>query len=163
MNDLGSLAADIITYDFPDDTGKYNTGYVSGWLETNLGELNGLLHEEFTINSTGAIEYLSGSGLAPVEKVIFKTLYEMHYYSKASRDALRGFVYSDSVDWLTLKEGDTTIQRQNKNSVSKTFNELGSQAERRLNDLIYQYNYQKSSPLQVAGVDGTTNLSGVLS
>ena len=47
MNDLGSLASGIVTYDFPNDTGSYNIGFVSGWLETNIGELNGLLHEDF--------------------------------------------------------------------------------------------------------------------
>jgi hypothetical protein len=58
MNDFGQLASEIITYDFPNDTGTYGTGYVSGWLEVNLGELNGLTHEEFSGNATGAIEYV---------------------------------------------------------------------------------------------------------
>ena len=161
MNDLGQLAANIVNYNFPNDTGSYNTGYVSGWHETNIGELNGLCHEEFTINDTGAIEIASGSGLMPVEKRIFSTLYELHYYQKSSRESLRSFTYTDSVDWVTIKEGDTTIQRQNKNSVSKTYNDLEYQARQRLNELIFQYNYQKSSPLQVAGDDGPTSLSGV--
>ena len=161
MNDLGKLAEKIITYDFPNDTGTYNTGYVSGWLETNIGELNGLCHEEFTINDTGAIEIAAGSGLMPVEENIFSTLYEIHYYQKSARESLRTFTYTDSVDWTTIKEGDTTIQRQNKNSVSKTYNDLEYQARQRLKDLLFQYNYQKSSPLQVAGDDGTTSLSGV--
>jgi hypothetical protein len=162
MNDFGKLAEKIITYEFPDDTGTYNTGYVSGWLETNIGELNGLCHEEFSGNSTGGIEILSGSGLLPIEETIFTKLYEIHYYQKSARESLRTFTYSDSVDWTTIREGDTTIQRQNKNSVAKTYSDLESMAKRELTDLIYQYNYQKSSPLQVAGTDGTTNLSGVL-
>ena len=89
-------------------------------------------------------------------------IYEIYYYQKSSREALRSFAYSDSVDWITLKEGDTTIQRQNKNSVSKTYVDLAKEADQRLNNLLYQYNYQKASPLQVAGVDGTLNLSGKL-
>ena len=55
MNDLGRIASGITTYEFPNDTGTYNIGYVSGWLETNIGELNGLLHEEFEIDSTALI------------------------------------------------------------------------------------------------------------
>ena len=97
----------------------------------------------------------------PVEENIFSTLYEIHYYQKSARESLRTFTYTDSVDWTTIKEGDTTIQRQNKNSVSKTYNDLEYQARQRLKDLLFQYNYQKSSPLQVAGDDGTTSLSGV--
>ena len=161
MNDLGRIASGITTYEFPNDTGSYNMGFVSGWLETNIGELNGLLHEEFAIDATGNIR-AAGTGLAPVEENIFSTLYELFYYQKSSREALRSFTYSDSVDWITLKEGDTTIQRQNKNSVSKTYVDLSKEANSRLDNLLYQYNYQKSSPIQVAGTDGTYSLSGTL-
>jgi hypothetical protein len=161
MNDLGRIASGITTYDFPNDTGTYNMGFVSGWLETNIGELNGLLHEEFKVDSTGAIR-ADGTGLAPVEENIFSTLYELYYYQKSSRESLRSFTYDSSVDWITLKEGDTTIQRQNKNSVSKTYVDLSKEANSRLDNLLYQYNYQKSSPIQVAGTDGTFNLSGKL-
>jgi len=161
MNDLGRIASGITTYDFPNDTGTYNIGFVSGWLETNIGELNGLIHEEYSIDATGNVRS-GNTGLAPVEENIWATLYELYYYQKSSREALRSFTYSDSVDWITLKEGDTTIQRQNKNSVSKTYIDLSKEANERLDNLLYQYNYQKSSPVQVAGTDGTTNLSGVL-
>jgi len=158
MNDFGQLASDIITYDFPNDTGTYGTGYISGWLEVNLGELNGLTHEEFSGNSTGAIEYASGSGLMPIEKKIFRGLYEIHYYQKSARESLRAFTYDSSVDWITIKEGDTTLQRQNKNSVAKTYRELEEMALERLDNLLYQYNSTKSSPLQVAGTDGTSSI-----
>jgi hypothetical protein len=158
MNDFGQLASDIITYDFPNDTGTYGTGYISGWLEVNLGELNGLTHEEFSGNATGAIEYTSGSGLMPIEKKIFRGLYELHYYQKSARESLRAFTYDSNVDWITIKEGDTTLQRQNKNSVAKTYRELEEMALERLDNLLYQYNSTKSSPLQVAGTDGTSSI-----
>ena len=163
MNDLEQLASGIVEFNFPNDTGVYNMTFVSGWLETNIGELNGLTHEEFEINSTGGI-VLAGteSGLMPVEENIFTTLYELWYYQKSARESLRSFTYSDSVDWVTIKEGDTTIQRQNKNSVAKTYRDLSVETSERLNDLLYQYNYQKSSPIQVAGTDGTYTLSGTL-
>tara|TARA_Y100001938_G_scaffold144649_1_gene219621 strand:- start:896 stop:1384 length:489 start_codon:yes stop_codon:yes gene_type:complete len=161
MNDLGVIASGIVTYDFPNDTGTYNISFVSGWLETNIGELNGLIHEEFEVNSTGAIR-MDGTGLADVEVNIFSTLYELWYYQKSARESLRSFTYSDSVDWVTIKEGDTTIQRQNKNSVAKTYRDLSEETSNRLDNLVFQYNYQKSSPIQVAGTDGTFNLSGKL-
>ena len=161
MNDLGVIASGIVTYDFPNDTGSYNIGFVSGWLETNIGEFNGLIHEEFAVDAAGDI-LMGGTGLADVEKNVFSTLYEVWYYQKSARESLRSFTYSDSVDWVTIKEGDTTIQRQNKNSIAKTYRDLGEQAQDALDNLIYQYNYQKSSPIQVAGMDGTFNLSGKL-
>ena len=119
MNDLGVLATKIVNYEFSEDRQRFPVSYVSGWLETNIGELNGLTNEEFYVNSTGAIEIAEGSGLLPVEENIYSTLYEIHYYEKAARDSLRGFTYGSDTDWLTIKEGDTTIQRQNKNSVAK--------------------------------------------
>tara|TARA_R100001509_G_scaffold48212_2_gene26157 strand:- start:2039 stop:2527 length:489 start_codon:yes stop_codon:yes gene_type:complete len=161
MNDLGVIASGIVTYDFPNDTGTYNISFVSGWLETNIGELNGLIHEEFEVNSDGDIR-MGATGLADVEVNIFSTLYELWYYQKSARESLRSFTYSDSVDWVTIKEGDTTIQRQNKNSVAKTYRDLSEETSNRLDNLVFQYNYQKSSPIQVAGTDGTFNLSGKL-
>jgi|GEM_PF-2733703 len=154
MNDLGRLATKIVNYEFSEDRQRFPVSYVSGWLDANIGELNGLLNEEFYVNDTGAIEIASGSGLLPIEENIFSTLYEIHYYEKASRDAVRGFVYGSDDDWLTLKEGDTTIQRQNKNSIAKSFIELKDSSVDRLNDLVGKYNTYKSTPLQVAGADG---------
>jgi hypothetical protein len=154
MNDLGRLATKILNYEFSEDRQRFPVSYISGWLDANIGELNGLLNEEFYVNDTGAIEFVSGSGLLPVEENIFSTLYEIHYYEKAARDSLRGFIYGNDADWITLKEGDTTIQRQNKNSVAKTFRDLKIDATERLNDLVGKYNMYKSGPLQVAGEDG---------
>ena len=161
MNDLGSLATKIVNYEFSEDRQRFPVSYVSGWLEANIGELNGLLNEEFYVNSTGAIEISEGSGLMPVEENIYSTLYEIHYYEKASRDSLRGFTYGGEADWITLKEGDTTIQRQNKNSVAKTYRDLKVDATERLNDLVGRYNQYKSSPLQVYGHDGITPVDSI--
>ena len=155
MNDLGSLATDIVTYSFPSDTGRFPVSFVSGWLESRIGEFNGLVHEEFYIDSTGGI---GPSGLYPVEKDIFKTIYEINYYDRASREALRGVIWggtgsiSDSV--TMVKEGDTTIQKVSKHQISKTFAEFAENAKNKLGNLLHQYNYQKSSPVQVAGQDG---------
>lgn len=155
MNDLESLASGIVEYSFPDDTGRFPVSFVSGWLETSIGELNGLTHEDFYIDSTGGI---GTSGLYPVEKEIFSKLYEISYYERAAREALRGVIWggsgslSDSV--TMVKEGDTTIQKVSKHQVSRSFSEFAKQAKDSLQDLISQYNIQKSSPIQVAGLDG---------
>ena len=86
----------------------------------------------------------SGSPVSYDEENIYSTLYEIHYYEKAARDSLRGFTYGSDTDWLTIKEGDTTIQRQNKNSVAKTFRDLKVDATDRLNDVVGKYNTYKS-------------------
>jgi len=157
MNDFGNLATQIVTYDFPEDTDTYSLSYVSGWLEANLGELNLHTNEEFSVDSSGNIVLGTGSssstGLLSQEIEIFKTLYEIHYYEKSARESLRSATYGSSTDWLTLKEGDTTIQRQNKNSVARTFRELVADSRKNLENLVFRYNRYRSGPRQVHGTD----------
>ena len=153
MNDLQSLAEDIVTYSFPDDTGRFPVSFISGWLETHIGELNGLTHEDFFIDETGGI---GPSGLMPVEKDIFKALYEEEYYERAAREALRGIVWLEgNADSVTMvKEGDTTIQKVSKHQISRTFSEFAAAARGNLEELLFQYNMQKSSPIGVDSVEG---------
>ena len=152
MNDLGVLATSIVTYNFPADTGKFPKTFVSGWLETNIGLLNGLTHEEFSINSTGAFEPYP---LAPVEESIYKTLYDIYYYQRASRYALKGIVWDSSLAdaMIMVKEGDSTIQRTSKHQVARTFSDLAKAAEETLNNLVFQYNSSKAAPRQVVGAN----------
>jgi hypothetical protein len=155
MNDFGNLAYKIVKYNFKEDVSRFPISYVSGWLETNLGELSSITHEDFSIGETGNI---LPSGLSQAEESIFSKLYTIHYYKKAAREVLRGVVWSnsDSVanDWTSIKEGDSSVQRVSKNSISKSLNDLALAEKEELDKLLYQYNMHKSSPLQVAGDDG---------
>ena len=154
MNNLGTLATEVVTYAFPLDTGRFPVTYISGWFQTRLGEFNGLTHIEFEINSTGNFS----PELCPVESGIFKGLYEIEYYQKAAREALRGIIWGGATelkDSVTMvKEGDSVIQKVSKHQISRTFAEFATDARTNLNKLIWEYNNQKSSPLQVAGEDG---------
>lgn len=152
MNDLGSLAENIVTYHFPSDTGRFPVSFVSGWLETRVGTLNGITHEDYSIDDTGAF---SPCGLLPVEKDIFKTLYEINYYERASREALRGIIWDDAIgdSIIMVKEGDSTVQKTSKHQIARTYNELASKAKENLDDLVFQYNRNKAAPIQVAGLD----------
>jgi len=158
-NPVGTLAQSIIDNEYPDDTGSYPVSYVSGWLEANIGQLNALTHEFFYIGTTG--DFLP-SGLEAVEEHIFKELYTIHYYDKTARVVLRDYVYGNSAaaasSWISIKEGDTSIQRANPNSMSRSFKEFATEARERLDNLLFQYNMQKSSPLQVAGDEPTVVL-----
>ena len=154
MNDLGNLAYKIVKYEFKDDVSRFPISYVSGWLGANIGELNGLLHEDFSITDEGNI---APTGLAPVEQNIYAYLYKINYFDKAAREALRGLVWGGvsgvSDDWTSIKEGDSSIQRVSKSSLSRSFIEFSKDTRERMNELIYQYNSTKASPLQVAGCD----------
>lgn len=154
MNEFGNLAYKIVKYEFKDDVSRFPISYVSGWLETNLGELNGLLHEDFYIDESGNI---GPSGLAPVEQNIYAYLYKINYFDKAAREALRGLTWGGlsgvADDWTSIKEGDSSIQRVSKNTLSRSFLEFSKDTRERMNELIVQYHSTKASPLQVAGCD----------
>lgn len=151
MNDLGTLASSIVEIEFPEDTGRFPVSYVSGWLDANIGELNVLLNEDFSIDDSGNFS----PPFCSEEEAIYTELYTTHYYEKLSRDVLRGITSSSDCagDWVLLKEGDTTIQKQNKNSIARTLNVFKTQSSERLDDLVSKYNMYKSSPIQVYGAD----------
>ena len=46
------------------------------------------------------------------------------------------------------------IQKVSKHQVAISFRDFAKMEEENLRDLLYQYNNQKASPLQVAGEDG---------
>jgi hypothetical protein len=151
MNDLGELAEQIINTEFPEDTDRFPISYVSGWLDANIGEVNILLNEDFEIDVSG--NFLPS--FCAEEEAIYTELYSVHYYEKLSRDVLRGITSNcaGSSDWVLLKEGDTTIQKQNKNSIARTLNSFKNDSMDKLNDLVSKYNVYKSSPIQVYGSD----------
>lgn len=150
MNDLGSLATQIVTYSYAEEIERFPATFVSGWLDANIGLLNAVTHEEFSTNGTGAFEPYS---LAPVEESIFKLLYDIYYNEKAAKYALRGVVWDNSLaDSITLvKEGDSTIQKVSKHQIARTFSEMARAAEDSLNNIVFQYNSLKAAPLQVVG------------
>lgn len=148
MNDLGSLATNISDYSI-DETGRFPVSFISGWLDVNIGQLNTLTHECFTINDTGAFE----PSLNSEEESIYSLLFEIYYYNKASREALRGIVWDNSIadSMIMVKEGDSTVQRTSKHQISKTFAELAKESQASLDNLLFQYNRSKASPRQIVG------------
>jgi hypothetical protein len=151
VNALGTLATSISDYGYLADTGNYPVTYISGWLDANIGQFNALTNNSVTITSTGAFS----PALDAVENSIFSSIFEVNYYNKASRDALRNLTYGTAAtDWVSIKEGDTSIQRVNKNSVARSFYEFSKDSQARLNQMLSKYLIGKSSPVQVAGDDG---------
>ena len=148
MNQIGQLASDI--YDNELDNATTELGRerevekISGWLLANEGLLNTLIYTNFSgVNP----------GFKQEEADIYKQIYLSHYYKKSSRDTLR-VITSESVDWIRLSEGDTTIVRNNKNEIAKTYLSLAKDAEEQIKQLVYSYTLYGARPLQVAGLDG---------
>jgi hypothetical protein len=93
------------------------------------------------------------------ESGIYKKLYLKHFYQKKARNVLKGI--DSSVDFISLREGDSMITRTNKNEIAKTYRGMAKDAEEDLEKAVYAYNYYNAVPRQVAGGDVRLEPSGV--
>jgi len=147
MPTVGGIATEIWDWEFGDETGVAHRiaeiQSISGWLETNVGQLNTLLYTSFG----------SGTNFRQEEEAIFAQIYLKDYYTKQARNTLRN-INTASSDWVRLQEGDTSIVRSNRNEVAKTFRLLAQDATEKIKELVYSYNSYQASPRQVAGTDG---------
>ena len=151
---FGDIATGIFDDEFDADTGYATVGSISGWLEANVGLLNTRIYSSYS----GSGDFVTPTGNFKFEEeAIFKQLYLKNFYVKKVRSVLRGI--DNSVDFISLREGDSMITRTNKNEIAKTYKSLSNDAEANLKDLISQYNLYNAKPLQVAGSDGS--FSGV--
>ncbi len=177
-NQFGELASGIVQYEFDYVTGSDAATQVtkcSGWLETNLGQLNTLLYTSFYSGDIGKENHsLWKNPLQQEEKAIFTQLYLQDYYNRESRIILRNFTLNNTAGtsststsdytmtpWTTLREGDTTISREaikitasSRTEAARVFKGYADAAEEKLKELVYSYNYYQSHPRQVAGDDG---------
>ena len=157
MNDFKTLADSVFVNEFDSDTSMATQTQVSGWFENNVGELNTLLFTSFSGSGIGTnaarIQPTSTFGLE--ESGIYKQIYLKHFYQKKARNVLKGI--DSSVDFITLREGDSMITRTNKNEIAKTYRGMAKDASEELDKLVYAYNFYQAKPRQVAG----SELSGV--
>jgi hypothetical protein len=162
-NEIGNMATGIYVYDFDSTDAEGTVCYVSGWLKTNIGELNNLIFSCYRGENPGM-------GLE--EEAIYRQIFLKNHYAKKSRNALRGIMTSTTEsesegsselitsEWTELRDGDSFIKRTavmaspgEKNKTSKIYKEFADAADVNLKDLLHSYNLYKANPRQVAGKD----------
>ena len=152
MSVISDLASNIFTDEFDSDTGIATSGSIQGWLENNLGELNNLIYKDFS-----GVD----ANLDTEAQSIYKELYFHNYFTKQSRNALRGITSSTSDNnILSLKDGESSVTFVNRNEVSKVYRGLANDSKAKLGDLVARYNIYEAKPQQVGGIDGLV-LSGI--
>ena len=156
---VSTIATGVYRDEFDSDTGYQSISKISGWLENNVGLLNTQIYTAFSGSGTADGDTaIQGTGdFLYEESAIFKQLYLVEYYKKKTRSVLKGI--DSSVDFITLRDGDSTITRTNKNEIAKTYRGLANDAQGRLDALTAKYNIYAAAPVQVAGADATL-LSG---
>jgi len=147
----------------------YPSFRLSGWFldQANIGKLNNLIGTQLSgvkyINNLGAI---TGYGIEPEmsndQLGIYKLLFEYEYFKGMARTVAQSAALNNGGnDWISLKEGDTSITRANKNEISKNFRSMASDARVDLDKAVKMYLKYNAVPEQVAGDDtiGVSNYS----
>lgn len=143
------LADEIFANEFEYDSGYAQFYFISGWLANNVGQLNTKIYTDFTV--TGGY-FSPPTSFLQEERAIYKQMYLYQFYTKKTRQVLRGI--DSSVDFISLREGDTMITRTNKNELAKTYRGLANDAREEMERLVTSYNIYRAEPVQVAGEDG---------
>ena len=145
---MGEIAASIYDDEFDDEptqlAREFKIESISGWLESNVGQLNNLCYSSFG----------SGEDFKLEEQNILTQLYLQDYYQKETRAVLRMSSTGATMDWTRLSEGDTTIVRTNRVDLARVYRNLAKDASEEIKELVYAYNSYQAMPRQVAGVDG---------
>lgn len=147
---LGKLAVDIydqeIGFHEHGESRNKEIGLISGWLEGHLGELNNLIYTSFSGQNPEAFNL--------EEQGILREMYLSEYNRKAHRRVLRGIDGSDgSPDFRMIKEGDSVIQRSDKNATAKNYQQAYEASRERVKELVASYNIYGAKPNQVVGKD----------
>ena len=149
------LADEIFANEFEYDSGYAQFYYISGWLANNVGLLNTKIYSQYSVQNSN----FEPTGLfQQEERSIYKQMYLYEFYTKKTRQVLRGV--DSSVDFVTLREGDTMITRTNKNELAKTYRGLANDAREEMERLVSSYNIYQAAPVQVAGEDGSPIFTG---
>lgn len=142
MSEIGRLATEIV-----DDELSFLTGTdrdvaisrASGWLLNNEGQLNNVIFTSYSGENPG-FKYEESS--------IYKMIYLNNYYRSKAGAVLKN-MDSSTLQWLSLREGDSQVQLQNKNEVAKTYTQIAKQTKEDVDKLIWAYNLFQAYPRQV--------------
>jgi hypothetical protein len=122
---------------------------ISGWAEANIGSLN------IYINSCYSI---SGANFSPVfganESGIYMEMYNVKHYESQIRLAVNGIATPSSgisLDWVELRDGDSTIRRSNPADLARVYRGLKKDAQDELNNMIETYRANEANPSQITG------------
>ena len=100
------------------------------------------------------------NGLGLEEQSIYKEMYLYHYYTKQTRNVIRGIANDSNGNILSVRDGDNAITFVNKNEVSKVYKGLAQDSYNALEGLIGKYNSYQASPRQVGGIESRPLTTG---
>ena len=138
----------------------YSHEYLAYWFagNYNLGRLNTLIDTcysgSYTTGEYGEMtSYTITPDIGSEEMAIYQKIFELDFYSKQARNTLKSAAGYGGGDWTTLREGDSTITRANRNEVAKSYKSLSTDTRQELDKMIQSYLKFRATPQQVVGDD----------
>jgi hypothetical protein len=138
----------------------YSHEYLAYWFagNYNLGRLNTLIDTcysgSYTTGEYGEMtDYVIAPEMGSEETSIYQKIFELDFYNKQARNTLKGAAGYNGGDWVSLKEGDSSITRANRNEVAKSYKSLAQDTKSELEKMVQSYLKFRAVPQQVVGDD----------
>lgn len=122
---------------------------ISGWAGANLHQLNIALDECYDV-ATGDFS----PAFTNTVSGIYQEIYKVRHYEHQIKLAVNGVatkVTGVGMDWVELREGDTTIRRASPAEMVRSYLSLKRDAAKSLKDMIFAYRMNEAKPSQITG------------
>lgn len=142
-----------------DEPENFSIAKISAWFldNANVGKLNNLIGTQISgVVYKDLYGVVTGYDLLPNpsndQLAIYKMMFDFEYFKNQARFATASSLVEGD-DWVALGEGDSRIQRINKNEVAKNYRALARDIKQDLDKAVKMYLKYNSVPDQIVGDD----------
>lgn len=142
-----------------DEPENFSIAKISAWFldNANVGKLNNLIGTQISgVAYKDTYGVVTGYDLVPNpsndQLAIYKMMFDFEYFKNQARFATSSSLV-EGEDWITLGEGDSRVQRINKNEIAKNYRALARDIKQDLDKAVKMYLKYNSIPDQIVGDD----------
>lgn len=142
-----------------DEPENFSIAKISAWFldNANVGKLNNLIGTQISgVAYKDAHGVVTGYDLQPNpsndQLAIYKMMFDFEYFKNQARFATSSSLV-EGEDWVSLGEGDSRVQRINKNEIAKNYRALARDIKQDLDKAVKMYLKYNSIPDQIVGDD----------
>jgi hypothetical protein len=142
-----------------DEPENFSIAKISAWFldNANVGKLNNLIGTQIS-----GVAYKDQDGVVTSydlvpnptndQLAIYKMMFDFEYFKNQARFATSSSLV-EGEDWISLGEGDSRVQRINKNEIAKNYRALARDIKQDLDKAVKMYLKYNSVPDQIVGDD----------
>jgi len=150
-----------------DEPENFSIAKISAWFldNANVGKLNNLIGTQMSgVAYKDQHGVVTGYDLSPNpsndQLAIYKMMFDFEYFKNQARFATSSSLV-EGEDWVSLGEGDSRVQRVNKNEIAKNFRAMARDIKQDLDKAVKMYLKYNSIPDQIIG-DDTQGISNYI-